>query len=102
MPNSGALVQLAARGNATPEMQVRRLCAPPFGNLVPSVTRSRLQYGSEIYPRRKENKRVMPKKQPVWFILVIRITATLMVVMVWIIRRPRQKIGGVLFSENLL
>jgi hypothetical protein len=42
----------------------------------------------------------MPRKQLVWFILIIRITATLTVVMVWIIRRPRQKIGGVLFSEN--
>lgn len=44
----------------------------------------------------------MPRKQPVWFILIIRITATLTVVMVWIIRRPRQRIGGVFnFREPL-
>jgi hypothetical protein len=40
--------------------------------------------------------------QRVAFVLVIRVTATLTVVMVWIIRRPRQNIGGVLFSQNLL
>jgi len=38
----------------------------------------------------------MPRKQPVWFVLIIRMTASFTLIVVWIIRRPRRNIGGVL------
>jgi hypothetical protein len=43
----------------------------------------------------------MPFQRVRCTILIIR-TASMTLVLVWIIRRPRQNIGGVFISENLL
>lgn len=42
----------------------------------------------------------MPRKQPVWFILIIRITASLTLVMVWIIRSPAGTSAGFSFHRT--
>jgi hypothetical protein len=46
----------------------------------------------------RKNKRAMPQKQPVSFILIIRMPSGLILIAVWIILRPRQNIGGALMS----
>jgi hypothetical protein len=42
----------------------------------------------------------MPSRGVRYIVLVIRITASLTLIVVWIIRRPRQKIGGVLIFRK--
>jgi hypothetical protein len=38
----------------------------------------------------------MPRKQPVWFILIIQIAPGVILALIWIIPKPRQSIGGAL------
>jgi hypothetical protein len=44
----------------------------------------------------------MPSLRTRCIVLVIRLTPSLTLIVVWIIRRPRQNIGGVFISKELV